>query len=190
MAVKFDSSGSAKAKLSPSVSQYKPPVRAAAAPPAQAAYVPPPAPPPDPYLEGDLGSANRNVALSMQNINYQRGQLGSTFGLGSGAGGVFDDPSNPFSRAAALHTAYTQSQARNTNSYAARGQLYSGSLQNAQNEAATQNNRGRDALVREFLAAQQGLQMKELEANNLFQDQTSRARADAIARALAYRGGT
>lgn len=50
-------------------------------------------------------------------------------------GGI--DPNNPNSRAAALQRAYQNQQRGNTNSYAARGQGYSGALQNAQNDATT-----------------------------------------------------
>lgn len=59
------------------------------------------------------------------------------------------DVTNPFSRAALLKRSYQQHQAGNTNSMAARGQLYSGALQNAQNETTRQNLQGQDALTKQ-----------------------------------------
>lgn len=76
--------------------------------------------------------------------------------LGSGYNASFDeagnlsglevDPKNPNSRARLLKRAYDQSQAGATTSYAAQGQLYAGSLQNARNENTFGYQRGSDAL--------------------------------------------
>jgi hypothetical protein len=60
------------------------------------------------------------------------------------------DPSNPFSRAAALQRSYDQAKRGATNSYAARGQLYAGSLQNAQNENAFGFQQGDNSLRSAF----------------------------------------
>lgn len=60
------------------------------------------------------------------------------------------DPANPFSRAALLQRSYDQAKRGSTNSYAARGQLYSGALQNAQDENTFGFQRGDDQLRRAF----------------------------------------
>lgn len=65
------------------------------------------------------------------------------------------DPNNPYSQAALLRQHYQQSKTGSTNSYAASGQGYAGSLQNAQDENTRQFNIGDNSLlnaVRTFLA--------------------------------------
>lgn len=142
----------------------------------------------DPIYDAQLGSANRNLATTVAGLDQQRGQLGQVYGLGVGPGGnVFDDPSNPFSRAAALATAYKQAQSGTTNRMAARGQLYSGALQNAQNENATQNARARDSMIRQFLSDVQQIDQAKLGAQNAYLDATTGAGAESVARGLANR---
>jgi hypothetical protein len=138
--------------------------------------------------EAMVGSANRNLATTVAGLDYQKGQLGQIYGLGVNAqGSVFDDPSNPFSRAAALAQSYKRAQTGTTNSMAASGQLYAGSLQNAQNENANQNARGRDAMIRQFLADNQQIDQARLQAANAYQDEVTRAQAERIQRALENR---
>jgi hypothetical protein len=60
------------------------------------------------------------------------------------------DTSNPYSRAALLQRSYDQTKQGNTTSYAARGQLYSGALGNAQNAAQTNFNTSSDQLRGSF----------------------------------------
>lgn len=144
--------------------------------------------PVDPSYDAATGNAQRNLALTQAGLAYQRQQLGSTYGLGiNGAGVVIDDPSNPYSRAAALQESYRRSQAGSTTSMAARGQLYSGALQNEQNENANVNSRQRDALIRQFLGENQGLQQRELQAASDYQGALTQAGSDRIMRALAAR---
>jgi hypothetical protein len=57
------------------------------------------------------------------------------------------DPNNPYSQAALLRKHYQQAKTGNTTSYAAQGQLYAGSLQNAQNASTDQFNASDDALT-------------------------------------------
>lgn len=97
-------------------------------------------------------------------LNQGAQGLGSDYGV-SGGGDVtnFDpahppafsiadnvDVTNPFSRAALLKRAHNQNQAGNTNSMAAAGQLYSGALQNAQNNEGFQYQGGKDSLLKDF----------------------------------------
>jgi hypothetical protein len=60
------------------------------------------------------------------------------------------DVSNPFSQAAALQRIFRQNQQANTNGYAARGQLYSGALQRAQDHTAFGFQQGQDSLLKSF----------------------------------------
>lgn len=142
----------------------------------------------DPSYDAAIGSAQRDFSQAMQGAQYEQGQLGQVFGLGiTPQGSVYDDPSNPFSRAAVMQLAYQRSKTGTTNSYAASGQLYAGSLQNAQNENTLRHERGRDALIREFHAAQRAIQQRQLDAQNQLQDRTAQAQADSVQRAIQQR---
>lgn len=140
----------------------------------------------NPQFGADVGAATRNRDTTLQNDAADRTQLGSTYGFGVDAtGNVFDDHTNPFSRAAALQTAYDQSVRGTTNSMAARGQAYSGAQQNAQDWNATQNLKGRDALIREFSSARTGLDRRDTAATNAYSDALSAAAAADAAFQLA-----
>src|SRR5687767_7491091 len=57
----------------------------------------------DPAYDAAQGAASFGLQTGLLGAQYQRGQLGQTFGLGIRPDGtVFDDPSNPYSRAAEL----------------------------------------------------------------------------------------
>lgn len=173
------------------------PGRAVVRRPPSAPVAPVAAPPPavgpqglpvDPFYDAAAGNANRNLSTTLAGLQYQRGQLGSTYGLGTdAAGNVFDDPSNPYSRAAVLKASYDRAKLGTTTGMAAQGQLYSGALQNAQNENARQNDMGRDSLIRQFQNAQQQIRQGELQAQGTFQDQLGQAGSDRLLRALAAR---
>ena len=142
----------------------------------------------DPQYDASMGAAERARARALAEITAQRASLGSTYGMGvNSQGGVFDDPSNPYSRAAVLKLIYDRRVQGNTNQMAARGQLYSGALQTEQNTAASDNSRQRDALIREFLANNVSLTAQELAAQDAYTDSVSGAGADRIARAIANR---
>lgn len=142
----------------------------------------------DPNYDAMLASATRNRDTALQQNEAARAQLGQTYGFRVGEGGsVMDDPTNPFSRAAALATAYRQRTQGSTTSYAARGQLYAGSLQNAHNANQEWNLRSRDALIRDFMNARTRLSNADVLAQNAFADAASAAEADRVQRALAAR---
>jgi hypothetical protein len=86
---------------------------------------------------------------------FQRQQLSNEYGLGG-------DTSNPYSRAAVLQANYKKSQASNVGSYAAKGQLYSGALQTAQNAATGSYNQGYDALQRSYQKSLQSIAQQRL----------------------------
>lgn len=108
---------------------------------------PPPAPPAATPVTQDAPYKTTIAQLGQardHTISELRGQRGRTladygytaqFGPNDQLvdGSLQVDPNNPFSRAAALKRTYDQNKQGNTNSYAARGQLYSGALKNAQN---------------------------------------------------------
>lgn len=151
------------------------------APAAAPAYVPQP----DPQFGADVNSANLNLSTTLQHNQAARGQLGTVFGLGvDAAGNTIDDHTNPFSRAAALQTSYDNSVRGTQNSYAARGQLYSGAIQEAQTWNARQNLQSRDNLVRSFMGARQRLDDSDLGAKNAYSSAVSQAQAVAAQRAL------
>lgn len=67
-----------------------------------------------------------NTDLSNTNLQLQNEETATRNNYG------FDDPTaNPYSQAALLQRSFNQNQNQATNSYAARGQLYSGALSNA-----------------------------------------------------------
>jgi hypothetical protein len=89
---------------------------------------------PQPYDPAAANAAligNRNVALSKGEGAYQLGNLGFDYGYNPD-GSI--NTANPYSRAALYQLAYANSKRGTTNSLAARGQLYSGAMVNAQNE--------------------------------------------------------
>lgn len=81
--------------------------------------------------------------IAQQGVNLS-GYGNTLAGLANQEQGVrqaygFDDLSDPFSRARLLDERYQNRNRSNTNSFAGSGQLYSGALQNAQNQSALQN---------------------------------------------------
>lgn len=144
--------------------------------------------PVDPAYDAAAGNAMRNRSTTLAGIGYQRGQLGQTYGIGTdAAGNVFDDPTNPYSRAAAYQEAYNRSKLGTNTSLAARGQLYTGNYQNQQNENLHVYDRQRDQNIRAFMAAQAGLRQQEAEAKTTYDNAITSAGSDAIMRALANR---
>ena len=142
----------------------------------------------DPFYDAAVAAAQRDYSQAMQGAEYRRGQLGSTFGLGLRPdGGVYDDPSNPFSQAAAMHAAFVQNKSGALNSYAARGQLYSGAHQSMQDEARRVHEQNRDRLIREFYAANAGITQDTINAGNALTDRVTAADEASMARALADR---
>jgi hypothetical protein len=144
--------------------------------------------PVDPAYDAATGAASFNYQTAALGAQYQRGQLGQAFGIGIGPdGSVFDDVSNPYSRAAEQQKAYDRARRGTTTSMAAQGQLYAGSLQNAQNENARVADRSRDQLIRSFMGAQQEISQAEQGAQGSYLNASALAESERIARALANR---
>jgi hypothetical protein len=103
---------------------------------------------PDAAYLGQVAANNRPYETGLAQLPGNLQALGSQYGysysqdpsnpLSVSVGGV--DTSNPYSRAALLQRSYDNTKRGNTTSLAARGQLYSGALQNAQNTAFTNFN--------------------------------------------------
>lgn len=105
--------------------------------------VTPPAPagaplPFDPIYEGQVGI--NTTSFNNTNVGLDQEQSGAVRSYG------LDDPSDPFSRAALLKQVWQQRGRASGNSLAARGQLYSGAYQNAQNANALGQEQGLDSL--------------------------------------------
>jgi hypothetical protein len=71
----------------------------------------------------DLSEAERELQFAQQNAAYDRTRTEREYG--------FNDTSDPFSRANQLQHDYENAQRGTRNNYAASGQLYAGSLNNA-----------------------------------------------------------
>jgi hypothetical protein len=108
--------------------------------------------PPDASYEQQVALLGQQHDIDLSNLTQAKQQALSQYGYTQdSAGALAFDATNPFSQAAMLKRNYDQAQRGNTNSYAARGQLYSGALQNAQNQTAFQNQAGNDALQKSLL---------------------------------------
>jgi hypothetical protein len=100
-------------------------------------------------LPGDVGQLAGDYGFT---YDYKPGEIDPNTGLAGDPSvsitGV--DASNPYSSAALLQKSYDQQKAGNTTSYAAQGQLYSGSLGNAQTAAKTGYDTGYNQLTGGF----------------------------------------
>jgi hypothetical protein len=105
----------------------------------------PAATPFDAALTSADNAAQATYDNTLATLDAQYAPLRGEFGF-TDTGAV--DPNNPFGKAQLLQRAYQQNQKGNKNSYAARGQLYSGALQNAQNNAQF-NNQAQSAALRQ-----------------------------------------
>lgn len=104
--------------------------------------LPTPPPPVDPVYDAQVANIGRRRDDTLAYLGTQERDVRREFG--------FDDTSDPFSRARLLQRSFEQNQRGATNSYASRGQLYSGALQNAQNEVRFGFERGLNAERREY----------------------------------------
>lgn len=123
------------------------------APAAPAAATRPTTLPPDATYEATVGGLTRQRDVNMAGLEQQRQQGLLNYGYTQDAGGgIAFDATNPYSQAALLKRHYDQARTGNTTSYAARGQLYSGALQNAQAETNFGESQGSDALQKQLMA--------------------------------------
>lgn len=158
---------------------------AAAPPPGQTAGA---ALPPDPAYEQQIAGLTKGRDDTLAGLRNQQTAGLADYGYtaqndaGGNAVGVSFDPNNPFSQAALLRKHLGQAQTGNSNRYAAAGQLYAGSLQNAQDTSQDQFNRSDDSLQRMALAFVLGNQGQANAARNQWEIDTGGASGERVGR--------
>jgi hypothetical protein len=142
-----------------------------------------------PY-ENIVSGINQGLGDTKASIINRGVDLGKQYGIsysGDPISGIsdlkIDDTSNPFSRAALLKQAYTQSSRGDSNRLAAQGQLYSGAFQNAQNTDTSNFQQGQNSLLSGFGSDISGLLQSYLSANQTAGQQRLDAQGNAIAAA-------
>ena len=131
------------------------------------------------YLAGNLTSLGQNLGIS-----YDPNPTGDNpFGFSNARIADDVDVSNPFSQAALMKRTWLQNQKGNTNSMAARGQLRSGALQNAQNRTGFEFEQGKDSLIKNFNGGVGGLLGQWTQAGGAAEDQRRQIVRAAIERA-------
>lgn len=169
--------------MKPGVGKLRPP-QVGAQQPAKPKAPPAPQPaaqplPVDPVHTAQVAGINRRLGDSLAFLGQEESQIGQEYGL--------TDTSNPFNRAAMLQRSYDQQQRFNTNSMAARGQLYSGALQARRNETQFGFLRDKDSLSRDFTRLMSDIQRRRAQAQGGAQDELVGAEDDRVGRALANR---
>jgi hypothetical protein len=145
--------------------------------------------PPDPTYQAALAGYGKTREDTINNLLVQRNQGLSQYGYNASVddkgnvSGVTYDPNNPYSQASLLRKNYQQSKTGNTNSYAAAGQLYAGSLQNAQNNATDKFQQGDNSLINALSAFLTNNQGAVNAANNAFDVNSGTAFGDMVQRA-------
>lgn len=122
--------------------------------PSAAAPATPSVLPPDPGYDATRAALASKRDQTISGLQGQRASTLLDYGYTEqpGAGSLSFDAQNPFSRAAQLKLRYDQARNGANTSYAARGQLYSGALQNARNELNRQQAGAEDSLQKSLLA--------------------------------------
>jgi hypothetical protein len=104
----------------------------------------------DAQYNSSVAGADKNYGDKYAYLQSKRLTTEQNFGIDPG----FNDyANNPYSRAALLRKSYDTAVRGSTNSYAAAGHLYSGSLHNAQGANRGAYDQGYDALNKEYLAS-------------------------------------
>ncbi len=105
------------------------------------------APPPvtplpvDPQYDATIAGLQRRRDTTLAGVAQQRTALSVNF-----------DPNNPFSQVALAKRRFDEERRGNTNGMAARGHLYSGALQNAQDNTNFRDLQSQDALAKQYAA--------------------------------------
>jgi hypothetical protein len=147
--------------------------RTAAPTTAQAAPASPYAPAPwNSAYEQSVANARAKFNSANTGLDYQKTREDQEYGL---TPGFNDYQSNPYSRAALLEQSYQRADRGSTNSYAASGQLYAGSLQNSLGVNRGNYGQGRDSLEKAYRDALQEITQKRLAAQNEENEEISNA---------------
>lgn len=147
--------------------------------PAPAAATPGAPLPWDARYEQTVGGINRDRDQTLAELNAQELAAKQDFG--------FDDPSDPFNKLKMLEKAFQERQRGNTTNLAARKQLYSGALQNAQNAAQGGFSQDRDALRRSYDDILAGIQSRRIGVQSAAEDSIGDADYDRIQAGLENR---
>lgn len=129
--------------------------------------------------ETTIGGINRNLGSTEADLNYNEQRVRQQFG--------FDDPSNPFAVARMLKRQYDQRREGTTNSYAAQGQLYAGSLQNAQDENRFGYERETDEARRQYDDLINDIIRRRTQARQEAEEARAMAEADRLEAQIANR---
>lgn len=97
------------------------------------------------------------------------------------------DPTNPFSKAALLKQSFDRANAGNTNSYAARGQLYSGALRRMQDKSLNDYQAGNNTLLNSLRGNLGALNQAELGVGAQLAGQKANAYQAFLDRQIALR---
>lgn len=119
-----------------------------------------------------MAGLGRDRDLATSNLDYNQQRVTQDYG--------FDDPSNPFSRAALLERTYQQQRSGTLNSYAGAGQLYSGALTRARDADRFNYEQGRGALRGSYDETLRDLAVRRLEAQNTYQSGAEGAEAQRL----------
>jgi hypothetical protein len=121
--------------------------------------------------ERDVNTLNTNKQQALSGTRYQQGELTNKYGFGQ-------DPSqNPYSMAAQLQSQLGQANKTSVNSYASKGQLYSGALtSNALGTNLEGYNKNYEGLRRSYL----GAKSKLIDTANAAKTEYRQARPDSM----------
>lgn len=140
--------------------------------------------PMDSIYNSQKAGIDTNLDQTLIGIGGERARAYSQFGY-TANGEV--DPTNPFSRAALLQRSYEQQSRGNNTSYAAQGQLYAGSYQNAIDQTDRGYAQSKYQLGTEFDSVLAGFNQREVDAKWQNTERTAGAQGEATYRALANR---
>lgn len=146
--------------------------------------------PNDPVYDAEVGNSQRTKDQTLAQLRSGRTDTLSEYGYNASydpSGNVTDlsfDPNNPFSRAALLKRSYEQGKTGTTNRYAASGQLYAGSLVNAQNQNDYQYQGGQDTLKKNLLRYLSENRQAETGANSQYEGNVGVSDANRVQRAV------
>lgn len=134
----------------------------------------------DPIYDQQVGAAQRTRDDTLSALAQQRNAGLSSFGY---TADLQFDPNNPFSQAALLKRSYDQARRATTTSIAARGGLYSGSLQNAQADVNHRQGQSEDALKRRLVEFLTKNTNAATTAKNDYETKVAQYGADSLNRA-------
>jgi hypothetical protein len=145
--------------------------------------------PVDPTYDAQIGAYTRTRDDTVAGLQGQRtsGLLSAgynaTYDANGNVASLAYDPNNPYSQAALARTVYQQSKTGTNNSMAARGQLYSGALTNAQNQNDTNFNVGENSRQTALTNFLNGITTGQTAAKNDYTTNFANAGADRLGRA-------